>query len=105
MVITGVSLVVWGLFLAFGCVSSSPAAPTNVKKPSQDPPLPGRPTVLPQMSGQVQKCQVQDYERVPCGEPGIKAARCNAINCCFDGQQCYYGKTGEFGVLFVLIVA
>ncbi|KAG7321539.1 hypothetical protein KOW79_014397 [Hemibagrus wyckioides] len=93
MVTTGVSLVVLGLFLAFGCVSSIPAAPTNVKKPSQDSPLPGKPTVPPQMSGQVQKCQVQDYERVPCGEPGIKAARCNTINCCFDGQQCYYGKT------------
>ncbi|ROL41976.1 Zona pellucida sperm-binding protein 4 [Anabarilius grahami] len=40
----------------------------------------------------LQKCNVDDYERVQCGEPGISPANCNAINCCFDGQQCYYGK-------------
>ncbi|XP_027012513.2 zona pellucida sperm-binding protein 4-like [Tachysurus fulvidraco] len=93
MVTTGVSLALVGLFLAFSAVSSVPAAPPNVKKLSQDPQLPGMPTVLPHTPGQVQKCQVQDYERIPCGEPGIVATRCNAINCCFDGQQCYYGKT------------
>lgn len=96
---TGVSLAFVGLFLAFSAVSSVPAAPPNAKKLSQDPQLPGKPTVLPQTPGQVQKCQVQDYERIPCGEPGIVATRCNAINCCFDGQQCYYGKTGEFKIL------
>ncbi|KAM9352393.1 zona pellucida sperm-binding protein 4-like [Symphorus nematophorus] len=30
--------------------------------------------------------------RVPCGGPDISAAGCEATNCCFDGQQCYYGK-------------
>ncbi|XP_048860856.1 zona pellucida sperm-binding protein 4-like isoform X2 [Brienomyrus brachyistius] len=36
------------------------------------------------------KCQV--YERVPCGDPAFGQAACEAINCCFDGQQCYYGN-------------
>lgn len=43
----------------------------------------------------LQKCNVEDYEKVQCGEPGISSANCNAINCCFDGQQCYYGKAGK----------
>uniref|UniRef100_A0A3B3SSZ2 Zona pellucida sperm-binding protein 4 n=1 Tax=Paramormyrops kingsleyae TaxID=1676925 RepID=A0A3B3SSZ2_9TELE len=36
------------------------------------------------------ECQV--YEKVPCGDPAICKAACEAINCCFDGQQCYYGN-------------
>ncbi|XP_073711396.1 zona pellucida glycoprotein 2, like 1 isoform X1 [Misgurnus anguillicaudatus] len=40
-----------------------------------------------------QTCVVEDYEKVQCGEPSITPANCLAINCCFDGHQCYYGKT------------
>ncbi|RXN28894.1 zona pellucida sperm-binding 4-like protein [Labeo rohita] len=39
-----------------------------------------------------QKCNVEEQEKVQCGEPGISPENCGAINCCFDGQQCYYGK-------------
>ncbi|XP_039539758.1 zona pellucida sperm-binding protein 4-like isoform X2 [Pimephales promelas] len=38
------------------------------------------------------KCTVADYEQIQCGPPGISGAECAAINCCFNGQQCYYGK-------------
>uniref|UniRef100_A0A671MMC2 P-type domain-containing protein n=1 Tax=Sinocyclocheilus anshuiensis TaxID=1608454 RepID=A0A671MMC2_9TELE len=38
------------------------------------------------------KCAVGDYEQIQCGQPGISGAQCEAINCCFNGQQCYYGK-------------
>ncbi|TTH99987.1 Zona pellucida sperm-binding protein 4 [Bagarius yarrelli] len=89
MVSTRINLVVAVVGLAFSFVSSIPANSPDVKKPLEDPALP----LQPQTSDQVKKCQVQAYERVLCGEPGIKAAECNAINCCFDGQQCYYGKT------------
>ena len=41
------------------------------------------------------KCTVADYEQIQCGPPGISGAECAAINCCFDGQQCYYGKAGK----------
>ncbi|KAI4905250.1 hypothetical protein NFI96_024614 [Prochilodus magdalenae] len=59
--------------------------------------------------GPFERCQVEDYDKVPCGEPGLAAAACEAINCCFDGEQCYFGmsvtiqctKDGQF----VLVVA
>ncbi|XP_037306964.2 zona pellucida sperm-binding protein 4-like [Pungitius pungitius] len=40
----------------------------------------------------VQNCDVSTNVRVPCGAPGISASGCGAINCCFDGSHCYYGK-------------
>ncbi|XP_048849821.1 zona pellucida sperm-binding protein 4-like [Brienomyrus brachyistius] len=36
------------------------------------------------------KCQV--YEKLPCGVPAISSTDCDALNCCFDGQTCYYGN-------------
>ncbi|KAJ8251138.1 hypothetical protein GJAV_G00217730 [Gymnothorax javanicus] len=33
------------------------------------------------------RCHVD--ARVPCGDPAISSAECEALNCCFD-QQCYY---------------
>ncbi|XP_053503426.1 zona pellucida sperm-binding protein 4-like [Ictalurus furcatus] len=109
MATTRVSLALVGLFLVFNYVSSTPASPQAVKMPPQAPQLPGKPTLQPQMPGQVVKCQVQDYERVPCGEPGINGDQCTTINCCFDGQQCYYGKMVTVQCTldgqFVLVVA
>ncbi|XP_061091598.1 zona pellucida sperm-binding protein 4-like [Conger conger] len=35
------------------------------------------------------RCQVDAYARVPCGDPAIGGAGCEALHCCFD-QQCYY---------------
>uniref|UniRef100_A0A8B9HS20 Zona pellucida sperm-binding protein 4 n=1 Tax=Astyanax mexicanus TaxID=7994 RepID=A0A8B9HS20_ASTMX len=55
------------------------------------------------------KCQLNDVDKVPCGEPSIDASHCGAINCCFDGQNCYYGKTVTVQCTidgqFVLVVA
>uniref|UniRef100_A0A3B1J7M7 Zona pellucida sperm-binding protein 4 n=1 Tax=Astyanax mexicanus TaxID=7994 RepID=A0A3B1J7M7_ASTMX len=55
------------------------------------------------------KCQLDDADKIPCGEPGIDASHCGAINCCFDGQQCYYGRTVTVQCTidgqFVLVVA
>ncbi|XP_060753788.1 zona pellucida sperm-binding protein 4-like [Neoarius graeffei] len=105
MATTRLSLVGLGFLL----VSSISASLLPVKLPPQGPWLPLKPTLQPQTPGQVDKCQVQGYERVPCGEPGIKATQCNAINCCFDGQGCYYGKTVTVQCTldgqFVLVVA
>ncbi|XP_053503792.1 zona pellucida sperm-binding protein 4-like [Ictalurus furcatus] len=109
MTTTRVSLVLVELFLIFNYVRSTPASPQAVKMPPQAPQLPGKPTLQPQMPGPVAKCQVQDYERVPCGEPGINGDQCTTINCCFDGQQCYYGKMVTVQCTldgqFVLVVA
>ncbi|XP_056623588.1 zona pellucida sperm-binding protein 4-like [Triplophysa dalaica] len=55
------------------------------------------------------KCAVADYEQIQCGQPGISGAECEAINCCFNGQQCYYGMSVTVQCVrdgqFVLVVA
>ncbi|KAJ8012330.1 hypothetical protein DPEC_G00067540 [Dallia pectoralis] len=38
------------------------------------------------------ECHVVDQDRITCGTPDITHPQCEAINCCFDGQRCYYGK-------------
>ncbi|KAM3610165.1 uncharacterized protein V6R79_026321 [Siganus canaliculatus] len=40
----------------------------------------------------VRRCDVEDNVKVPCGARDISAAACEAIDCCFDGRQCYFGK-------------
>ncbi|KAM6948328.1 zona pellucida sperm-binding protein 4-like [Aplochiton taeniatus] len=47
---------------------------------------------MPVTTAPFQKCQVMEEERVCCGSPDVTAEKCEAINCCFDGQHCYYGK-------------
>uniref|UniRef100_A0A8C2XRB0 Zona pellucida sperm-binding protein 4 n=1 Tax=Cyclopterus lumpus TaxID=8103 RepID=A0A8C2XRB0_CYCLU len=37
-------------------------------------------------------CDVAKNTRIPCGLPDISTENCDAINCCSDGGQCYYGK-------------
>ncbi|KAJ8254936.1 hypothetical protein GJAV_G00199060, partial [Gymnothorax javanicus] len=37
----------------------------------------------------IDRCQVDS--RVPCGDPAISRAECEALNCCFD-QGCYYAN-------------
>uniref|UniRef100_A0A8C7LIC5 Zona pellucida sperm-binding protein 4 n=1 Tax=Oncorhynchus kisutch TaxID=8019 RepID=A0A8C7LIC5_ONCKI len=39
-----------------------------------------------------QQCQVPVRDIVQCGTPDITPSQCQAIYCCFNGQQCYYGK-------------
>lgn len=49
----------------------------------------------PVASTPIEKCQVKEEEMITCGTPVITIAQCEAINCCFDGWRCYYGKAGE----------
>uniref|UniRef100_A0A8C7HLA7 Zona pellucida sperm-binding protein 4 n=1 Tax=Oncorhynchus kisutch TaxID=8019 RepID=A0A8C7HLA7_ONCKI len=56
-----------------------PAQPLT-QRPAQ--PLPQRP----------QTCDVEGNDKVQCGLPDITGAKCEAINCCFDGRMCFYGK-------------
>ncbi|XP_031433469.1 zona pellucida sperm-binding protein 4-like [Clupea harengus] len=37
------------------------------------------------------KCRVKEWT-LYCGDPDIPAAECEAINCCFEKGQCYYGN-------------
>ncbi|XP_072290649.1 zona pellucida sperm-binding protein 4-like isoform X2 [Eucyclogobius newberryi] len=47
---------------------------------------------MPQETSHTLNCNVQTEVRVPCGASHISAAECEAINCCFDGQSCYFGR-------------
>ncbi|XP_076140228.1 zona pellucida sperm-binding protein 4-like [Alosa pseudoharengus] len=38
------------------------------------------------------KCAVSEDERLQCGDPDITAADCEAIDCCFEQGQCFYGR-------------
>ncbi|KAJ3594403.1 hypothetical protein NHX12_003710 [Muraenolepis orangiensis] len=47
----------------------------------------------PAKGAPVDTCQVQEGEKIRCGVKEITAEQCDAIQCCFDGRQCYYGAT------------
>uniref|UniRef100_A0A8C8J592 Zona pellucida sperm-binding protein 4 n=1 Tax=Oncorhynchus tshawytscha TaxID=74940 RepID=A0A8C8J592_ONCTS len=68
-----------------------PQRPTQPLPPWPRPtqPLPQWPTQpLPQWP----TCDVEGNDKVQCGLPDITGAKCEAINCCFDGRMCFYGK-------------
>uniref|UniRef100_A0A3Q2YMQ7 Zona pellucida sperm-binding protein 4 n=2 Tax=Hippocampus comes TaxID=109280 RepID=A0A3Q2YMQ7_HIPCM len=50
--------------------------------------LPQKQTVVPRDD----KCNVEHDEMIQCGSPDITREQCEVINCCHNGQQCYYGK-------------
>lgn len=62
------------------------------------PPLPSQwpqqPFKVPPPAALFDKCQVTQENKIQCGTEDITAKQCENINCCFDGQQCYYGKAG-----------
>ncbi|KAM6948200.1 zona pellucida sperm-binding protein 4-like [Aplochiton taeniatus] len=51
----------------------------------QQPQNPGSPAPT-------QRCNMNSGEKVQCGTPDVTAEQCEAISCCFDGQQCYYAR-------------
>ncbi|KAM9322261.1 zona pellucida sperm-binding protein 4-like [Pholidichthys leucotaenia] len=55
------------------------------------------------------KCAVVAHEKIECGTPDLTAEQCESIDCCFDGQQCYYGNAVTvqctFDGQFVVVVA
>lgn len=48
----------------------------------------------PVSSSSHQRCVLEQYERIECGEPDITPDECDAISCCYDGHGCYYAKAG-----------
>ncbi|XP_077423970.1 zona pellucida sperm-binding protein 4-like [Vanacampus margaritifer] len=40
----------------------------------------------------INSCDVYSTARVPCGSDGIPASDCEALNCCYNGGMCYFGK-------------
>lgn len=73
-----------------------PAQPQNVfQLQTSQQMTPSRSEETKKLSTPSQRCQVEEFDRVPCGEPDITGAECEAINCCHDGRQCYYGLSGD----------
>lgn len=79
---------------------TKPQQPQQTYRPQQ-PQQTSKPQV-PQTSKQplvptevFHTCEVPDNYKVQCGAPGISSADCDAINCCYDGRMCYYGKSGK----------
>ncbi|CAL9688680.1 unnamed protein product [Knipowitschia caucasica] len=38
------------------------------------------------------RCQVEERARIRCGHSDVTPEQCQSIDCCYDGQRCYYGK-------------
>ncbi|XP_030607480.1 zona pellucida sperm-binding protein 4-like isoform X2 [Archocentrus centrarchus] len=47
---------------------------------------------IPPTAAPLDKCMVEEAEKIRCGTPDLSPKQCEKINCCFDGLQCYYGK-------------
>ncbi|XP_077472098.1 zona pellucida sperm-binding protein 4-like [Stigmatopora argus] len=60
----------------------------------KNPPLslPQKQVGVPLTPTQVDQCQVEHNEMIQCGTGDITQEQCEAINCCYNGRQCYYGK-------------
>ena len=75
-----------------------PVAPVAPQKPQSPPVTSQKPQTPPGTN--VQTCDVEPAQRVSCGYVGMTAYDCDAIGCCFDGQNCFYGKAGECLAIF-----
>ncbi|KAI3374946.1 hypothetical protein L3Q82_021470, partial [Scortum barcoo] len=68
------------------------ALPLQKHHPHLPSQLPQQHSKVPPPAAPFDKCQVEAGEKIQCGTQDITAEQCENINCCFDGQQCYYGK-------------
>ncbi|XP_061835881.1 zona pellucida sperm-binding protein 4-like isoform X2 [Nerophis lumbriciformis] len=66
-----------GALNKYDSLARLPQPPTKVSHPPE---------------GHFDRCQVEQGERILCGNSGITNQQCAEINCCHDGRQCYYGK-------------
>ncbi|CAJ1056895.1 zona pellucida sperm-binding protein 4-like [Xyrichtys novacula] len=61
--------------------------------PKYAPQVPQQPKQPQQPTEVFHTCEVAENYKIACGAPGISASDCEAINCCFDGRMCFYGKS------------
>ncbi|CAI5641213.1 unnamed protein product [Oreochromis niloticus] len=48
---------------------------------------------VPPTAAPLDKCLVEEAQKIRCGTPDLTPEQCEKMNCCFDGLRCYYGKT------------
>lgn len=61
---------------------------------------------VPPTAAPLDKCLVEEAQKLRCGTPDLTPEQCEKMNCCFDGLRCYYGKTGIYAsvrFLFLLV--
>ncbi|XP_051808358.1 zona pellucida sperm-binding protein 4-like [Acanthochromis polyacanthus] len=82
-------------------------APQSPQIPKQQQPV--TPPTKPQYPPPPRDCAVDLSVRITCGLPTITATECEALNCCFDGNNCYFGKAVTVGCtkdgFFVVVAA
>ncbi|CAL8376106.1 unnamed protein product [Arctogadus glacialis] len=66
---------------------SRPETPTKPQRPMQQPG-----NTSPPDPDTVQSCEVEEAYKIKCGPQHISPDYCGAINCCYDGRMCFYGK-------------
>ncbi|XP_071393881.1 zona pellucida sperm-binding protein 4-like [Centroberyx affinis] len=66
--------------------------PPQTPQQPQQPQQPKQHTKQPQTEQSFHTCEVDNNYKIQCGPEGVSAGDCDAINCCFDGRMCYYGK-------------
>lgn len=70
------------------------AMPQQQHQPPLPPQQPQQQSSVLPPAAPFDKCQVEEGEKIQCGARDITTEQCENINCCYDGQQCYYGKAG-----------
>lgn len=90
----------FGVVLICGASAQNYWMQPPVQKPQLSPPFqnPQPLSKVPPPTASVDKCNVEEEEKIHCGSPDITAEQCEAINCCFDGRRCYYGKAGMISI-------
>lgn len=71
------------------------AKPPQYQRPGQKPSPPSH-SQQPQkpivQQPEYATCEVAQPLKIRCGLNGITETECQSINCCYDGQMCYYGN-------------
>ncbi|XP_072297600.1 zona pellucida sperm-binding protein 4-like [Eucyclogobius newberryi] len=80
------------VMVVLACHARSQWVPSNMQQtwaiPAQLPKNPTPATVAPPSD----RCQVAEGAKIGCGHTDVTPERCWSIDCCYDGQRCYYGK-------------
>uniref|UniRef100_A0A3B3D9N9 Zona pellucida sperm-binding protein 4 n=1 Tax=Oryzias melastigma TaxID=30732 RepID=A0A3B3D9N9_ORYME len=69
-----------------------PQNPQQPQYPQNPPKTPSKPQDPQVPTSTFHTCEVDEHYKIPCGSSNITSTECDAINCCFDGYSCYYGK-------------
>ncbi|XP_070762736.1 zona pellucida sperm-binding protein 4-like [Enoplosus armatus] len=64
-----------------------------ISPPSQEQKVPQQSKQPLYPTEEIHTCEVAEQYKIQCGAPSTSATECEALNCCFDGRTCYYGKS------------